>query len=277
VNLENIALGSFGARNEGYFDPWALLQAMKKGAIGRGVEYVNVQVDSIIMGASGKIDALGLTSGTAVSVNTVVNAGGPQGGHIVRMCGPDVTPLPVEPRRRSIFQIQVAPDQHSSVPPTNTPLTVDISGAYLRSEGSKLGGFICGRSPDADKDTASDASDPKHWNELDVVDDDLFQETIWPALAERVPSFESLKVVSSWSGFYEYNSMDQNGVVGWHLDVPNFLVACGFSGHGLQQAPAVGRSCAELIVDGEFTSIDISCFGFSRIIRNEPLFEVGIV
>lgn len=276
LNVENIALGSFGTRNEGYFDPWALLQAMKKGAIARGVEYVTMEVGSIKMGAAGRIDSIGLSDGTSVSANVVINAGGPQGGRIVRMCGPDVTPLPVEPRRRSMWQIHVASEEHI-VPPTNTPLTVDTSGAYLRSEGSKFGGFVCGRSPDADKDLESDASDPNHWDELDSVDDELFMETIWPALAERVPSFESLKVESSWSGFYEYNSMDANGVVDWHPDVPNLLVACGFSGHGLQQSPAVGRSCTELITHGEFTSIDISCFGYRRIVQKEPLFEVGIV
>ena len=84
------------------------------------------------------------------------------------------------------------------------------------------------------------------------------------------------QVESSWAGFYEYNTLDQNGVVGWHPDVPNLLVACGFSGHGLQQAPGVGRACAELMVHGGFRSVDMSCLGYERIVRGEPCLERGI-
>eukprot|EP00439_Symbiodinium_sp_Y106_P046114 s5979_g5.t2 len=105
-------------------------------------------------------------------------------------------------------------------------------------------------------------------------------DVIWPALAERAPAFEAIKLESSWAGLYEYNTLDQNGVVGWHPDVPNLLVACGFSGHGLQQArrqaPGVGRAVAELLSLGRYDTIDLSVLGYDRISRNEPVFERGI-
>lgn len=102
------------------------------------------------------------------------------------------------------------------------------------------------------------------------------QEVIWPALAQRAPALEAIKLESSWAGLYEYNTLDQNGVVGWHPEVSNLLVACGFSGHGLQQAPGVGRAVAELLLTGGFQSIDLSELGYERIQRQEPCFERGI-
>ena len=140
---------------------------------------------------------------------------------------------------------------------------------YFRSEGSQ-GRFLCGVSPRPEDDQDCTVDDLEH------ADHELFEEVVWPALANRVPAFEALRVESSWAGFYEYNTFDQNAVVGWHPDVSNMLIACGFSGHGLQQAPGAGRACAELLVHGEFRPLDLSCLGFGRLLRGEPLLERGI-
>lgn len=277
LSTEGISLGSFGERNEGYFDPWALLQAMRGGALVRGVSYVPQRVEAMRRGPGGAISELALADGTTVSVGTVVNAAGPQGGHVVAMCGPDVTQLPVVPRKRCMWQFHVQGTKGGApVPADNTPLTILPSGAYFRSEGVRAGNFVCGKSPRPEDDNDYDAGDPSHFEALECVDEDLFQEEIWPALAERVPALEALRVQSSWAGFYEYNTLDQNGVIGWHSEVPNLMIACGFSGHGLQQAPGVGRACTELLLHKEFTTVDVSCFGYDRIKRQEPIFERGI-
>eukprot|EP00913_Durusdinium_trenchii_P026806 g25145.t1 len=245
---DGVALGSFGERNEGYFDPWALLQAMRKAAMARGVEFIEQSVTGIQV-SKNHIEALTLGDGTRVSVATVVNAAGAFGGHVVQMCG-DVTPLPVVPRKRCMFLFHVGQEVTSDGtprPPDNTPLTIDASGVYFRSEGS-CARFLC-----------------------------LFckmTEVIWPALAERAPALEAIKLESSWAGLYEYNTLDQNGVVGWHPDVSNLLIACGFSGHGLQQAPGVGRAVAELISFGGYRTIDLSILSYDRIQRNEPVKEL---
>jgi glycine/D-amino acid oxidase-like deaminating enzyme len=67
-----------------------------------------------------------------------------------------------------------------------------------------------------------------------------WEEMVWPALARRVPAFEAAKVVNSWAGYYEYNTFDQNGIVGRHPEIDSIVFATGFSGHGIQQSPAVG-------------------------------------
>ena len=230
---------------------------------------------------------------SAIGCGHVVNAAGAFAGGLVRMCGEEdvVAPLPVAARRRCIFHVSTplggAADGDAGgagggaggssrpplVPPgSTTPLVVDPSGVYFRPEGGP-GQFICGVSPPshyADPD-CEDAS------ALETVDHELFDEVIWPALYERVTAFGALRVLSSWSGFYEYNTLDQNAIIGRHPHVPNLVLANGFSGHGLQQAPGVGRAVAELISTGRYQTVDVSCFGFERVLRDEPIFEKNIV
>ncbi|RVA72887.1 FAD-binding oxidoreductase, partial [Mesorhizobium sp. M7A.F.Ca.CA.001.08.2.1] len=104
-----------------------------------------------------------------------------------------------------------------------------------------------------------------------------FDDYIWPALWHRIPSFDALKVQTSWTGHYEYNMLDHNGIVGFHPQVTNFMFANGFSGHGLQQSPAVGRAVSELIVHGAFQTLDLSPFCYERIDRNEPFLEEAVI
>jgi glycine/D-amino acid oxidase-like deaminating enzyme len=109
------------------------------------------------------------------------------------------------------------------------------------------------------------------------ADHALFDAVVWPALYKCCPAFAALKVKSSWAGFYEYNALDQNAVLGRHPDVPNLVLCNGFSGHGLQQSPGAGRAVAELITRDRFTTVDASCFGFERVVQNKPLYEDNIV
>ncbi|NXU59002.1 FXRD1 protein, partial [Turnix velox] len=108
------------------------------------------------------------------------------------------------------------------------------------------------------------------------VDDSFFQERLWPLLSHRVPAFSSLRPRGSWAGYYDYNSFDCNGVLGRHPKVENLLVVAGFSGHGLQHAPAAARAIAELLLKGSFLTIDLSRLGWSRISQGAPLQEKGV-
>src|SRR5262249_20683039 len=104
-----------------------------------------------------------------------------------------------------------------------------------------------------------------------------FDEIVWPALAARIPAFEAIKQVSAWAGYYEYNTVDQNGIVGRHPALENLYLANGFSGHGIQQSPATGRAVAELIAHGRYVTLDLTPLGVERLLRNEPLRELAIV
>jgi glycine/D-amino acid oxidase-like deaminating enzyme len=150
-------------------------------------------------------------------------------------------------------------------------LTVDpAQGVYFRPEGAE-GHFICGVSPPEDEDPDCPVLDTQD------VDMALFEETIWPTIAARVPAFESLRVTAQWAGLYEYNTWDQNALMGAFPGVDNLLVCNGFSGHGLQQSPAAGRAMSELILDGEYTSLNCSIFGLDRLVRDDKVLERNIV
>ncbi len=73
------------------------------------------------------------------------------------------------------------------------------------------------------------------------------------------------------------NLLDHNAVVGRLGTLDNAYLACGFSGHGLQQSPAVGRGLAELIVEGAYRSLDLADLGYERLLRNQPLLERNVI
>ncbi|XP_056593228.1 FAD-dependent oxidoreductase domain-containing protein 1 isoform X1 [Triplophysa dalaica] len=287
INTDGVALASLGLENEGWFDPWSLLNALRRKVMSMGVYQCFGEVTGFRCSASTAetIDGDIFNVKRIKNVNVqmpnsleyqpvecavVVNAAGANSGKIAEMLGVGLgppqsisgIPIPVAPRKRFVYVVH-CPDG----PGLETPFLIDYSGVYCRREG--LGGnYITGMSPE-------EAEEPDISN-LDV-DHVFFQEKVWPRLAHRLPAFESLKVSSAWAGFYDYNTFDQNGIIGLHPLVTNMFFATGFSGHGLQQSPAVGRAVAELIVDGCFKTIDLSAFDVKRILLQEPILERNIV
>jgi FAD-dependent oxidoreductase domain-containing protein 1 len=255
LETSDLAAGAFGRSGEGWFDAHSLLELLRRRARERGAVYLHGEVTGIER-RRGHIDAASLADGRRIACGTLVNAAGPQAGDVAALAG---VRLPVEPRKRCVFVVACRAEL------AGMPLLVDTTGVWARPEGS---GFICGVSPLADADPRADNFD---------VDYDLFETTVWPALAHRVPAMEALKLLRGWAGHYDFNALDQNAVIGPHPRVRNFIFANGFSGHGLQQAPAAGRAVAELIVHGRFTSLDLARFGYERIAAGKPLREVNVI
>lgn len=280
LNTEGIALASHGLENEGWFDPYALLTALRRKAVSLGAQYLNAELVGFeferIRNYQGEFPdpvhhALVKTPDGVthkISFAILVVAAGPHSGQVAKLlrigAGPGnlETALPVEPRKRYVYVVH-CPDG----PGLNFPLVVAPDGVYCRREG--LGGnFVCGKSPAPEEEP--DVGD------LDV-DYSFFDKAIWPTLAERIPAFNSLKVKTAWAGFYDYNTLDQNGCVGRHPSYNNVYFATGFSGHGIQMAPGVGRAIMELILDGKYVSIDLQRFGLERFIYDQPIKEALIV
>ena len=84
-------------------------------------------------------------------------------------------------------------------------------------------------------------------------------------------------MTSAWAGFYDYNILDQNGIISPHPDIENFYFCNGFSGHGIQQSPAAGRAVSELIIDRKFTTLDLARFSFERLTKNSLIIENNII
>uniref|UniRef100_A0A3Q3JI06 FAD-dependent oxidoreductase domain-containing protein 1 n=1 Tax=Monopterus albus TaxID=43700 RepID=A0A3Q3JI06_MONAL len=279
INTDGVALASYGLENEGWFDPWSLLNAFRRKAMSMGViqccgEVTGAVACSVVHdGITACVEQVQMPKGLEyqmVECAIVVNAAGAFSGKLAEMLGISSnpkdtiagTPVPVEPRKRYIYVVH-CPDG----PGLDTPFLIDYSGMYFRREG--LGGnYITGASPkEADEPDTSNLE----------VDHQFFEDSVWPRLAYRVPAFEKLKVTSAWAGFYDYNTFDQNGIIGDHPVINNMYFATGFSGHGLQQSPAAGRAVAELILDGNFKTLDMRGLGFRRIMAQEPILERNIL
>lgn len=255
LNVDDLAAGSLGVVDEGWFDPYALLQAFRRKAIALGVHYRKQEVVGL-QRVGRRIEAVELAGGERIHCGHVVNAAGPRARQVAHMAG---VVLPVHPRKRYVFVFDCR------TPLAGCPLVVDPSCCYFRPEGTQ---FISGISPPAQNDPDC----------LDLeVDLDFFDEHLWPKLAHRVPGFEAIKRTGAWAGHYAYNVFDQNAILGPHPDVENLLFANGFSGHGLQQAPAVGRGISELLIYGEYRHLDLRRLGFQRFLRDEPIREIKVV
>jgi len=250
LRLDDILLGAHGQSNEGWFDGVGLMQGFRTG------EYISDEVVGLDM-ENGKVSKVNLASGRAVECGVFVNAAGPRAALVAGMAGIDI---PVEARKRTNFLFDCM-----DAPTGDLPLMINPTGVWCRPEGKH---FLTGCAPADDPVVTVDDFEPRH---------DEFEDIIWPALAARSENFEAIKPMRFWSGHYAYNTLDQNAVIGPHPDIPNFLFANGFSGHGLQQSLAVGRALAEWICFGEYRSLDFSPLGYERIVSNTPLLERCVI
>ena len=254
LKTSDLRLGAFGRSGEGWFDAHSLLTLLR-GAARKGATYIHGEVTGI-MSDGARVSGVTLADGRQIGCGTLVNAAGPQAGDVAALAG---VKLPVEPRKRCVFVVACR-----AVLP-GMPLMVDPTGVWIRPEGEV---YICGVSPPEDADARATDFD---------VDYSLFEEVVWPMLAHRVPAMEELKLQRAWAGHYDYNTLDQNAVIGAHPEIPNLIFANGFSGHGLQQSPAAGRAVAELIVHGKFTSLDLTLFGYSRVAEGRAVKELNVI
>lgn len=258
-NVDDIILGSINTVDEGYWDGITVFDWWRKSAKERGVEYCQNEVVAMTKSANGeRVESVTLKSGEVISCGQVVNASGPRAVLTSRMAGIEI---PVEPRKRFtwIFQAEDPLDRP-------LPLTIDPSGVHVRQEGTEY--YLAGGH--ADYDPAPDYDDFE-------MDHELWQDHIWPVMASRIPQFEAIKVTNEWAGHYAYNTFDHNAILGPHDEVKNFIFLNGFSGHGLQQSPAMGRGIAEIIAHGEYRTLDLSDFGYERIVNNKEFIEKAVI
>ena len=252
-DLEGLAGGTYGPR-DGHLDAYAVLMGYKAKARAQGAEFVKGEVVRVIA-ENGAVSGVELASGDILPAGAVINCAGPWAAKVAATAGVE---LPVDPIKRQVFAIDT-----TIKPATALPLTILPSGLYFRTETGGL--ILIGWSRPEDK-VGFDFS----W------DRDRFMELVWPALAEFVPAFDTAKLVRGWAGLYAVNTLDGNAILGQWPELKGFYLANGFSGHGLQQAPAVGRYLAELIL-GQEHALDLSIFDPLRILEKRPIAETGLV
>jgi FAD-dependent oxidoreductase domain-containing protein 1 len=253
--VDDIALGSWGARGEGWFNGPALHQRLRREAIALGARFVRAEAKRFETHGSRVRAVLDATGQRHAADQVLIAAGAwsaPLAGQLNVM-------LPVSAKKRDVFVLD------SPATLLRCPLLIDPSGVWLRPEGT---GFLAGAPP-----RGEDTDDAP----LDAIDLLQFDAHLWPTLAARIPAFEALRVRSAWAGYYEMNTFDHNGLVGALPGWDNAHTACGFSGHGMQHALAVGRSTASFIARGDWGAIDLQALSPMRVLRNEPLREINVI
>jgi glycine/D-amino acid oxidase-like deaminating enzyme len=261
IRSDDVTLASLGEGGEGWFDGQLLAHALARKARALGAAWHAAQVTGIDT-ANGTLRALRCSDGRRIEADVAVLAAGAWSHAVGALAGLEV---PVFGRRRTVF-VFGCPTSLPRTPP-RLPLVADPSGVWFRSEGA---GFIGGWTPgEADPDP----DDPP----LDQPDLHQFDERVWPALAHRVPAFEALRRTGAWDGWYEVHPLDHNALVGPHPHCANLLLACGFSGHGLQHAAGVGRGIAEWVVHGSWRTLDLSPLTPARVLTGQAWVERAII
>ncbi len=248
-------VGSSFSPGDGYMDPHGVLQGFVRKSKQLGVAYIYQEVMEILRKGD-RLEGVKTKEGTTYSSPLIVNAAGPFAGAVGRMAGIEI---PVVPVRRMVYLTK---------PPRpfdyDLPLTIDPSGIYFLHETGKQ--ILTGKSR---------KEEPPGFNY--IWDRNYFLEEIWPSLAHRIPLFNELKVVSGWAGLYEINQWDFNGIIGEHPEVAGFYMAVGFSGHGFQQAPAVGKALSEWIRLKRYETVDVSPLGYERILEGRKVLEEEVI
>ena len=258
-NVDDIVLGSLNTHDEGYWEGITVFDWWRKKARAADVHYIQNEVVAMTKDKTGeKISSVTLKSGETIACGTVVNASGPRAIETAKMAGITV---PIEPRKRFtyVFSAEQPLDR-------DLPLTIDPSGVHVRQDGTSL--YLAGGHSDYDPAVPYDDFEMDH---------DLWIDHIWPVLATRIPQFEAIKIEREWAGHYAYNAFDHNAVLGPHTEIKNFIFLNGFSGHGLQQSPAMGRGTAEFITYGRYQTLDLSPFHYERIPNNTPIIEKAVI
>lgn len=258
---EDLVLGSWGASGEGWFDGPALHRAFLRKARAHGARIVQGEVAALET-SGGRVQGVRLSDGSLVHADATVLCAGAWSATLAATVGQH---WPVHARKRDVFVL----DSPGRLP--SCPLLIDPSGVWCRPEGN---GFLAGAPPRAvDDGGPGDPDEP----DLAAIDHALFEAVIWPALAARVPAFEALRVRAAWAGYYEMNDFDHNGLAGAVPGVPGLWTACGFSGHGMQQAPAVGCALAAAIAQAPSPAPSIEALSPARLARGEPLLELNVI
>lgn len=249
VGLDAVIGGAY-CPTDGFIRPVAILDGYLAAAkrLGVRVEW-GVEVTAIAVDDDGRIKHLETTRGR-MEVGSVVNAAGPWAATIAAHAG---VPLPVDPLRR-----QGAATVECDLLPENTPMTIFVvDGFHFRVRDRRV--LLLRPSPGVER-LPYDAS----------VDPDWVENVVRLA-HDRVPVLRKAKIDrgASWAGLYEM-SPDKHAILGQATECPNLYLINGSSGHGVMHAPALGHLLAEIILDGDASTLDVTALRPSRFLEGQP-------
>ncbi|HEY6628429.1 MAG TPA: FAD-binding oxidoreductase [Acidimicrobiia bacterium] len=245
-----LLIGGTLGRRDGSVDPSAVLRGFRNKAIELGAVYIDDEAASLEV-ADNRATGAQLRSGELARSEVVVNAAGAWAPALLTGIGVEI---PVIPVMRTVYVVS------TTVSTAGLPSVFLPSGLYAIPEGEAT--WLMGW---------SQPTDPVGF-EFRPASHDRFMDLMWPELVSFFPAFDSLRVERSWAGIYDVNTLDGNAIIGEWPMIRGLYVVSGFSGHGFQQAPAVGRFLSESILQQRH-QLDLSRLGPQRILDGEPLFE----
>lgn len=253
MNVDDLGAAALSP-DDGWLDPHSVLMGFRKKAQSLGATFLAERVTGMDrQGAS--VRAALTASNRRIEAEHFVNAAGAWAKDICAFLEFDV---PIEPLRRFEHYFECQEEIE------DLPYLKDMARLAFRPEGRGYSGGV------------PTLEEPRGYNF--EADHDYFERVVWPALAHRFPKFERTKCKATLPGLYDQNDFDGNAIIGPGADgLGNFHMLAGFSGHGLMHAPGCGRAMAELILSGRYETIDLSRFGWKRLMDGLPLPERGII
>lgn len=251
MKFDDAIAGTFNQK-DGIVDPNSVVMGYVSAAQKMGVKAVNSAEVTGIRVSGGKVEGVETSRG-AVQTRTVVNAAGPWAGLIGQMAG---VSLPIVPLRRQMFTTNPLRDV-----PEDFPFVIDFAQSlYFHREGE---GLLIGMSNQNEKPG------------FDQSVDEEFELVNLEAAIERMPLLERASRASHWAGLYEVTP-DAHPIYG-KTPVDGFLICTGFSGHGFMHGPVSGKLMSELILDGKFSSVDVSMLDLARFEQGRLIKEYNVV
>lgn len=268
---DDVAVGSLEMENEGWFDPFALLVALRNKAVSLGVDYLEAELldFNLHRNAQTHPNQIPVLSANHAIVRTAeghlkqiqfaraIITAGPDNAEICEMLkigkssGLLATAAPFKKRKRYYYAFE-----SMNGPGLDFPLLIDPSGVFVRRDGFG-GNFVAGKCPTEEEEEIDN-------NNFDV-DYRYFEKRIAPILKSRVPSFSDLKLLRGWASFEDVNTFDQQPIIGRHPHYHNVFLAGGLGVHSIQMAPAVGLALQELIMSTRYKTLDLTALGWNRL------------
>lgn len=260
--LDDIELGIFGPE-DGYLNPRRVLAGFRRAAQSAGAEFVRGEVIAIDCDGERVRGVRAATAGAEqrIAADTIVDAAGAYAARVGAMAGLD---LPIAPVRQHLFRCRLA-----APPPSRIPMIFDPDGTHWRLDDPVAPGdperLVIGRSkPDEPPGENFDCD----WARL--------HDEMLPTLRRRAPALASAEPVDGWAGLYEMTP-DHNALLGEHPALAGFIVAAGFSGHGLMMSPATGKAVSELVRLGRCETFDVAPLAPDRFERGVRFEDAALV
>lgn len=251
--VDDLAFAVFGPK-DGYANPAQVLRGFRAGAQREGAAFVHGELVGVTR-AAGRVTGarVRLADGGALDIDTatMVNAAGAFAARVGTAAGLE---LPIQPQRQHLFRA-VLPHEW----PYRFPMVIDPGGAHWRHDDAIRPG-------ESDRIVVARTRFDEPFGEHLDCDMARWEEDFRPPLVRRMPALADARLIEGWAGLYEVTP-DHNPLLGEHPDLAGFLIAAGFSGHGLMLAPATGLAITEMIRDGASRTFDVSAFAPDRFAR----------